>query len=639
MLIVVARRLLVAFLGVLLLASVVAALLLWQIDRSLRDPDFYRDRLRNAKIYDFILNNLPRSALEEVRQIPPDPSLDLPGNPLELTGLSTGEIVSSLNRALPPEWLRDKVEENLEQPVMYLTGQRDDFTVYLDVNDRIPAFVAELRLLVREVGANGSALDLVRNRLTDQTHISLDQSGVKLDRDMLLEAVKTVFEDDWIRDQLVNVVESIVPYLTGQSDSFEVRIDLSDRMNLVQEELTQIAGELDWRQLAYDEIVDQIVRDRLDDTALVQGLDLSQEDVAHVLRTSVTDLKLETVVNEIIEEFVPYIFDTTDHMNVRIDMRDVKHRASPVLAELAESRLDYMAEHLLVCGPEISSVTFTTADLAIPLCLPVEEAARSVVLEQVETIRLELDVRVNEILVAQIPDEIHLTENDFLDSISRLGNGQGVQLVEKVRSLGREGLVYTDEDLEADMIDLLGPESVEQLHEVREFLHEGTDYTERDLTDYIEAAGGSEAIAQLESIRSQSSQVSLLKLVTGFAALLFTILIGVAWDGSIRTRVAWAFGSLATVSALAFVLFGPVYDGLETWLIDMLESRILGGISEATLQLVFNKVIELAADSVGTITGGAAKAAAVIAALAFIASATAILWPNIIAIANRARKS
>ena len=77
------------------------------------------------------------SALDEARELDAE---DLPEqldeNPLVTVGLSTEEIVSSINRAIPPEYLQDIVEQVIEEVGRYVTGERDEFTVTIQAGEQ-----------------------------------------------------------------------------------------------------------------------------------------------------------------------------------------------------------------------------------------------------------------------------------------------------------------------------------------------------------------------------------------------------------------------------------------------------------------------------------------------------------------------
>ena len=86
--------------GVLLFVLLLVTLVVLQINGTFLDPDYYPEELRKTNIYEFALVDLLTSALDEAREL--DPPEDLDENPLVTSGLSTQDIVSSVNRAVPP---------------------------------------------------------------------------------------------------------------------------------------------------------------------------------------------------------------------------------------------------------------------------------------------------------------------------------------------------------------------------------------------------------------------------------------------------------------------------------------------------------------------------------------------------------
>ena len=86
------------------------ALIAVQANDSLLDPGYYKRELRKANIYEFALVDVATEGLNEARRLSVEDLPDrLDRNPLVTVDLSTTEIVSSINRALPPAWVQDQV--------------------------------------------------------------------------------------------------------------------------------------------------------------------------------------------------------------------------------------------------------------------------------------------------------------------------------------------------------------------------------------------------------------------------------------------------------------------------------------------------------------------------------------------------
>ena len=106
------RRILTGPLGLLFFLFLLLTLLVLQINSTFLDPDYYPEQLREANVYEFILNELLASAIDEAREKERrerdagGSGQDVGTTPFLSSGLSTEQIVSSVNRALPPDWVQ-----------------------------------------------------------------------------------------------------------------------------------------------------------------------------------------------------------------------------------------------------------------------------------------------------------------------------------------------------------------------------------------------------------------------------------------------------------------------------------------------------------------------------------------------------
>ena len=106
------RRILTGPLGLLFFLFLLLTLLVLQINSTFLDPDYYPEQLREANVYEFILNELLASAIDEEREKERrerdagGSGQDVGNTPFLSSGLSTEQIVSSVNRALPPDWVQ-----------------------------------------------------------------------------------------------------------------------------------------------------------------------------------------------------------------------------------------------------------------------------------------------------------------------------------------------------------------------------------------------------------------------------------------------------------------------------------------------------------------------------------------------------
>ncbi len=86
-----------------------------QTASNLINPSFYLETLAESNIYQFLLTDLPRTALKDVRKANSNPIIDQ-------SGLSDEIIITSINEIIPPEWLQSNFESTVTGVGDYVTG-------------------------------------------------------------------------------------------------------------------------------------------------------------------------------------------------------------------------------------------------------------------------------------------------------------------------------------------------------------------------------------------------------------------------------------------------------------------------------------------------------------------------------------
>ena len=267
-----ARAMAQALLLILLTPLLAFTLLAFEADAALRSPDFYEDRLLEANVYAFLLNDVATAALEEARDLPPPAGIST--NALNATGLPTERIVESLDRALPPGWLRAQTEANLPRLVAFAVGDSDRFTAKLDVNARVPQIAEELGALVNSASVQAILFDAVVTPHLDELRREMSAFGLYVERDRLDRAVADVVTEEWTSRQIAIVYDEAAPYITGQADSFSVHIRLDDLKSAVMDALRSIAREMDWSQTLTQQVIEPPVMSLLTD-----GITFTSEDL------------------------------------------------------------------------------------------------------------------------------------------------------------------------------------------------------------------------------------------------------------------------------------------------------------------------------------------------------------------------
>ena len=635
------RRILTLPFGVVLLVLLLLAVLLLQVNDTFLSPKFYRDRLREVDIYRFALNELPTAALDESRQLPPsefDSGLD--ENPLVTSGLTTQDLVSSLNRAFPPEWVQDLVEQVLDEPAKYISGDRDDFDFTLKVGDRVVQVVEEAKTLMRRADAYGLLFEWVELEIEKALEEELP-FGIDVTAERLVESITRVVSREWVEESVETVLDAVTPYATGETDSFEIRIELAERVDIALEEVKLLLREVDAYDLLYDEVVDPIVSDNIGTVAALPfGVEVTSDEVLAALRQVAPVAWVQEQAELIIDVVGRYATKRSEKLAITVDIRDNKADARRVLVEAARDKFEQIIGALPACTAAQTARMLTSGLQGIPECIPGGDEARKLLRDAFDALSEEVESAVDTLVLAQVPDTLSFTRVDLETALQNVGAADNFELLEDIRDIIGEGWTYTDIDLKAHLVELNGPEAVDLLEEIRSFLADGSAYTEQDLRDAIRDFDDVSTVEDFDRGRKWFKRARIFRLLVYLPAALVLLFIGVLGGRTWRGRLGWAAGYLAVTAAIILSVFGPVYGALVDHGIDEAHTRALAEIDvthdfQQTQQLAIDKGFELIESITDTFASGVANKSAFILALSLVALGVAIFWP---ALRGRARR-
>ena len=636
--------------GILLLALLLAAVVLLEVNDSFLNPKFYKDTLRDADIYNFALNDLARSALDEARLIAPediDPSLD--ENPLVTSGLTTDDLVSALNRALPPEWIQSVVEQVLDEPGEYFTGERDDFSVTIQAGERVVTVVEEFKALTRKADAYNLLFEqVVIPTIEDAMETELP-FGINVTAERAVEALRRVVPPVWVQANVESALNAVTPYIVGDTDTFEVRLELSDRVDIALEEIKSILRESDAYDLVYDEVVDPIIRDNLGpNVALPFGISISRTEITEIMREVAPADWVQAQAELIVDAAGRYITQESDTLDIKIDLRDNKADARIVLVEIARQKFEAIVDGLPPCSNDQLRSLVTGGLTALPECMPagdtvVGDRLRRVVFETVDALEEQVEEAVDMIVLSQIPDTLIYTERDLKSELISSGASENNELLDDIRRIIKDGWSYTDADLRADILEFDNQDSVDLLDDIRSFLADGWVFTDQDLREELSDANP-DAVSYIDDGRMWFKRARDWRFLVYLPVIILMVIIAFLGGRNWASRVAWAAGYLVISAAAIWVLFGPVYSVFSGDGIDELRIEALDGISLTddfvnTQTLLINKAIDTGVFIVDGFAGGVASKAIIVLVIGLAILAAAILWPRVMGAAPSSQGS
>ena len=635
------RRFLTVPFGLLLLVLLAVALVALQASDSFLDPGFYPRELSKANIYEFALVDLSTSLLNEARQLDQD---DLPEeldeNPVVVLGLSTEDIVSSLNRAIPPEWVQSVVEQVFEEPGRYVTGERDEFEVTIEAGEQVAVLAAELKTLLRRANAYDLLFTelvdpAVRDALAEKLPLGLDVTG-----DQMVRSVRRVIPPEWVQTQVEMALDEIASFLVEKRESFEVKVELADRVEAALAEVKGLLRETDAYELLYAEVIEPAVADRLGQSVqLPLGISVSREEVLLALRQVAPVEWVQEQAERVIDEAGPYLAGETDTFAVHISLEENKREARRVIVDTATRKLSAAIDPLPVCTIDQITAALAIDDLReLPECIPPGLQPDQVV-RQLEGRIIDL---VDPAILTLIPDDIQFTEAQLRETLLQAGAKENVDLLDDTRKLIGDGWTYTYDDLQDDVQREWGDEGKRRLDDARAFLADGWTYTEDDLRHDIEQAGGADALSDFDRGRTNLNRAKTFRLLIYLPALVVLIIIGFLGGRSWRHRFAWAAAFLALSGLLLFLASGPLYsafgesaleDGRETAFAEIdFDSNFSG-----TQRLLVDKGFDVGISVVGDFASGIAAKSLILLGVGLVLLVASLGWGTIARFGRRQR--
>ncbi len=483
-------RLIILPLGTVLLVVLLLTLFTIRVSDTFLNTNFYVQQINEAGAYEFALNDLLVSILDEVRDLPPS-EFFLEKNPILTSGLSTDRIIEAINRAVPPEYLEGLVEQSIDQFVGYLAADRDEFELTIRADEQIVTIVDEIKLLLGEADVHGLLYDEVvvpEIRTAVQMELPL---GTEKSMHRLVQAGRRMMPPEWVQSLVEDILDEITPYITGESDTFEVYIRLSERMDIALLEIKSILRDMDAADLLYVQVIEPAILESLGETTeLWFGVAVMESEILDALHQVVPPEWVEEQVELVIGEAGPYLIGRTDEFSVEISLVDNKDFASGIIEDLVDEKLFNVIDDLPECGTVAEEGGAIRGEFGrLPVCVP----ANVKIDELIERSGIDIGGTVQRLILDPIPNVISFSETQIYSALSLAGADENIDLLDRFRRFLRDGCVYTEHDLVRPKSQGTGcpsvyaPDISDFITDARSFLSHGFTYTHIDFRRDLEA--------------------------------------------------------------------------------------------------------------------------------------------------------
>ncbi len=641
-------RILLIPVGLVFFVLLLLTLIVLQVSDTFLKPDFYTSELDDNDVYEFVLVDLVAKALEDRRAV--EASLsgdDVEDTPLTTSGLTTEQIVSAINRAVPPEWVQGVVEQAFDEFGNYITGRSDEFTFTLRAGERVDTVVAEIKSLLTQADSYNRLYDQeliprIEEAAEDRTPDELPL-GVDVSTDRLISAARRIVPPEWVQQQVENVLDQVTPYIKGESDTFTIRIPLSDRVDIALSEVKGILADSDVYHLVYDEVIGPRVTDQLGDSirGLPFGVTVSSEEVITALREVAPPAWVQQQAERIIDESSPYLTGQTDSFQTDISLVDNKRQARAVLTNLAEREIQEQIDALPTCRTiEQARTALSGGPGSLPTCIP-PNIERDDVLGR---LGINVGAEVTRFVLAPVPNTITFSDLQLRNALEAAGASDNLDLLDEVREILGDGWTYTQDDLREDLTSNGDESDYDTLQDIRSFLADGWTYTRADFSEDITEESGASTMDNIDLGRDILTTFRKYQWLIYVPMIIFLVVMGFLGGRGWSGRVKWGSTSLLVSAALIFVLLGPVYQvGTSIYGFDDARDQALEEIDSSdseyieTSKLAANKGLDIAESISDGFANGIATSSLTLVVIAAIVLAAAILWSQIVGLVRRVK--
>jgi hypothetical protein len=542
------RRLVALALIPIFAASLAVTLVAYRVNQTLLEPDFYTGALHRIGAYDFFYDALLPPILERA-------GIDLARAPPSL-GLSAEGLSAKVKRIVSPDALEAQVRSAVEGVLPYLAGNADSFEITVAPGPWVEEGADVVRDLAREPELCDYLLEeLVREPL--QPRWSAFQSGLPFTLGLALEdvveGVKSVCSGPWLAEQVDAVLDGLVPYVTGKTESFSVLIRLEGRTTAA---IQVVRG---WLQRVLEgEGYDHLVREqgvpllRVLLTSIVRppyGVSFSDEELARLIGLAVPREWVKAQIDGGIEEFERYATGRAQSFAISIPLRERADTAAALLAAAinlkARAAYDGVRDCTAVEEQALGVVLGTLPNCRVPGTAYDEVRARAGY-DTVAVVRTALQGR--------LPESISVTDDDLRAAFQSSERGM---TLETVRHTLIHGYPFDERGLrrllEATATPDRRAQAWERFQNLRLRLRDGIRYTDADLR----RAADFEARAAIDRTRFWLG-------LARKAIVVLAIAVALLWVGIARlgarpreSRLVWGGWALFSGgSAVALMGFG-----------------------------------------------------------------------------------
>ena len=236
------RRLLAVTIGVVFAPIFVLSLISAQISDLATNPDHMNDMITESGIIDnAYIKILPEMSQEiALEGVSIGEVMDTPLTVTFEDTESAGLLISDLfTEIFPQQYTEQIIQSTVESIIRYLNQDTDDFEIDLQLNERVESIGPAFEKAVYELNLVESILNNVLVPIAYQNVSSVisNSIGLTFTEEEFEVYFRRIMPPEWLETHVVDGVNELTIYFSGNSENFNIEIPISSRVDLVGEVL------------------------------------------------------------------------------------------------------------------------------------------------------------------------------------------------------------------------------------------------------------------------------------------------------------------------------------------------------------------------------------------------------------------
>ena len=599
-----------------------------QTASNLINPSFYLETLAEANIYQFLLTDLPRTALKDVRKANSNPII-------EQSGLSDEIIITSINEIIPPEWLQSNFESTVKGVGDYVTGRSDEFTISIPVDERVQAASNQITFILNESDLYKLVMENQVRPVVSEASKSELPFDVSVNEDQLMASIQKIISKAWLTGQIDSVLGEVVPYAVGAEDTFAVIVTVDDRVEVAVAEVKVLLAEANAYEALFEGSIAPNISSSIGNSAkLPYGVEITDEEISAIIKETAPPSWMQKITESVLDNATPYLVGRTDEFSISINIEPNKEEAVSDLMALAEQKLNGKLDSLPDCDADEVTNILNNPIGGLPSCYPADPALKRQMQSYTKAYITTVISSVRPQIINTIPNLIEFDQ----DSLRKVVPPKALDSFDQGRDLMREGYTFRETDLESLIKQGAGDNSWDQVTTVRNSLSKGIQYNDQDFRVHIESitADGGQTLSMLDQLRGILKLVHMFNLAVYIPTILIAALVGFLGGRGWNQRLIWAAIAMLIASFLVYVIWGPIYSSVAEPVIhvqiDQIASQTSGQIAPqflATESLVLQQVTSIGKIAISKFVAGISSTALITSIISVIIIAGCVILSKI----------